>query len=232
MQPTIVDCERTQTAWNIAVARAGGGESWEDSGLAWSWQAHDQSLMLNFPRALEAAAIRRGVDFASDRGVRVIGAWLAADVEASPLEAAGFERGWEPWWMAGDLTAMPACTDERVSVTAHVPEYGPEGHRLLTLARDPDAHAWHAVARVEGELAGRAWSYATGDHAGVFDMDVWPAFQRRGLGRGLLRAVCRAARTAGAQIATLNATPAGEPLYAAEGFRRVGTGITYWHHLR
>jgi GNAT superfamily N-acetyltransferase len=63
-------------------------------------------------------------------------------------------------------------------------------------------------------------------------MDVWPDFRRRGLGRALLRAVCGAARTAGARFATLNATAEGEALYAAEGFGRVGTGITYWHHLR
>jgi hypothetical protein len=29
----------------------------------------------------------------------------------------------------------------------------------------------------------------------------------------------------------LNATPDGERLYSAEGFSRIGTGITYWHHL-
>ena len=55
------------------------------------------------------------------------------------------------------------------------------------------------------------------------------SFQRRGLGRALLRAACSAARTAGAQVVTLNATPQGEPIYAGEGFARLGTGITYWH---
>ena len=63
-------------------------------------------------------------------------------------------------------------------------------------------------------------------------MDVWPAFRRRGLGRSLLRAVCGAARTAGARFATLNATAEGELLYATEGFARLGTGMTYWRHLR
>jgi GNAT superfamily N-acetyltransferase len=232
VQATVVDCERMQAAWNLAIARAGGGEAWEDAGLEWSWQAHDHSVMLNFPRALDAAALRRGVDAARDRGACIIGAWLAADVDASPLEAAGFERGWEPWWMAADLTAIRDCDDDRVSVTAHVPEYGPEGQRLLRLAQDRDATAWHAVARVEGVLAGRAWSYAKGLHAGVYDMDVWPDFQRRGLGRALLRAVCSAARTAGAQVVSLNATPQGEAVYTGEGFTRIGTGITYWHHLR
>lgn len=147
-----------------------------------------------------------------DGAARIIGAWLAADVDAAPLEAAGFERGWEPRWMAVELAAIPACTDDRVSLTTDVPEYGPDGQRLLALGQGPDATAWHAVARVDGAFAGRAWSFASGPHAGVFDMDVWPGFRRRGLGRALLRAVCSAARTAGAQFATLNATGDGEPL--------------------
>ena len=67
--------------------------------------------------------------------------------------------------------------------------------------------------------------------AGICDMDVWPRFQRRGLGRALLRAVCGSARAAGARDAVLNATPDGERLYSTEGFVRIGNGITYWHHL-
>ncbi len=220
-----------QAAWNRAIALAGGGTCWEDAGLTWSWQAHDRQLMLNFPSTIDAAAVDRGVNAGRNLAARIIGAWLAADVDASPLEAAGFERGWEPWWMGAELTAIAACTDDRVSLTAEVSEYGPEGRRLLTLARGHGATAWHAVARVDGAFAGRAWSFATGPYAGVYDMDVWPAFRRRGLGRALLRAVCRAAGTAGAEFATLNATPEGEPLYASEGFARLGDGITYWHHL-
>jgi hypothetical protein len=60
------------------------------------------------------------------------------------FEAAGFERGWEPCWMAAELTAIPACTDDRVSLTADVPDYGPEGQRLRTLAEGRHATAWHA----------------------------------------------------------------------------------------
>jgi GNAT superfamily N-acetyltransferase len=232
VQPTVADCERVQATWNRAISRAGGGEYWEDAGLVWSWQAHDRQLMLNFPRTIDADAIRRGVDAGRDRSARIIGAWLAVGVDASPLEEAGFERGWEPCWMATELTAIPDCADDRVTLTADVPEYGPDGQRLLTLARGRHATAWHALARVDGMFAGRAWSLATSQHAGVFDMDVWPDFRRRGLGRALLRAVCSAARTAGARFATLNATAEGEPLYAAEGFARLGKGITYWRHLR
>jgi hypothetical protein len=53
--------------------------------------------------------------------------------------------------------------------------------------------------------------------------------RRRRAGYG--RMVCAAARDAGARAVVLNATPDGERLYWAEGFTRIGTGITYWHHL-
>ena len=154
-----------QAAWNAAVAIAGGGEVWDDAGLQWAWQPHNGHLMLNFPRAINAAAAQRGVMAARERGAHIIGAWLASDVDASALESAGFERGWEPWWMAADLESIAASDDGRVIITTEVPEYGPEGQRLLSLADAPDARAWHAVARVDGRFAGRAWAFAPRDIA-------------------------------------------------------------------
>ena len=231
MTATVADCEINQAAWNAAVAVAGGGEVWEDSGLRWAWQAHDGHLMLNFPRVIDAAAAQRGVQQARARGAHIVGAWLGAEVDASALEAVGFERGWEPWWMTAALEAIAEPDDERAEISADVPEYGPGGQRLLALAGRPEARAWHAVARVNGRVAGRAWAFAPDRIAGIYDMDVWPRFQRRGLGRALLRAVCGSARAAGARDAVLNATPDGERLYSAEGFVRIGNGITYWHHL-
>ena len=228
---SVADCEITQAAWNAAVAIAGGGEVWEAGGLRWSWQAHDGHLMLNFPRAIDAAAAQQGVMAARKRGACVVGAWLARDVDPSPLEAVGFERGWEPWWMTASLEAVADPDDDRVTITTEVPEYGPAGQRLLSLADARRARAWHAIARVDGQFAGRGWAFAPRDIAGIYDMDVWPAFQRRGLGRALLQRLCASARAAGAQAAVLNATPDGERLYSAEGFVRIGTGITYWHHL-
>jgi GNAT superfamily N-acetyltransferase len=62
-------------------------------------------------------------------------------------------------------------------------------------------------------------------------MGVWEPFRRRGFGTGLLYAVCAAARDAGARHAVLNATPEGKLLYSARGFRQIGEGITWWHHL-
>lgn len=231
MPATVAECELNQTQWNLAVAVAGGGSVWVDRGLQWSWQAHDGQLALNFPRAIDAPGAMRGVEFARERGAEVVGAWLSPETDATTLEAVGFERGWEPWWMAAQLDAIHEPDDPRAALSAEVPEYGPNGQRLLSLARGGEPRAWHAVARVDGQFAGRAWSLLAGDVAGVYDMTVWPQFQRRGLGRALLRTLCSAARVAGATRVVLNATAVGEPLYSAEGFVHVGRGITYWHHL-
>lgn len=231
MAGTVLDCERNQAAWNAAVAIAGGGEVWEDNGLSWSWQPHNRHLMLSFPDTIDVDGARRGVDAARSREACIVGAWLSGDVDASGLLSVGFERGWEPWWMTADLEAVARPDDPRVTITAEVPEYEDEDRRLLSMAAAVGARAWHAVARQDDRFAGRAWSFAPERIAGIYDMDVWPAFQRRGLGRALLRAVCWSAKSAGASLAVLNATPDGERLYRAEGFVRVGTGITYWHHL-
>ena len=88
--------------------------------------------------------------------------------------------------------------------------------------------AWYAAAYDEGRFAGRAWSF-TGEEglAGIFDMEVWPPFRRRGLGTGLLTTVGAAS---GARRAVLNATLEGKLLYEKCGFREIGEGITYWRH--
>jgi GNAT superfamily N-acetyltransferase len=133
--------------------------------------------------------------------------------------------------MAAPLETIRQPDDTRAQLSTDVPEYGPNGQRLLSLARGDQPRAWHAVARVDGHFAGRAWILVAGDVAGVYDMDVSPQSQRRGLGRALLRTVCAAARAAGATRVVLNATAVGKPLYSAENFLHIGRGITYWNHL-
>ena len=229
MPVTVADCQRNQSAWNSAVAGR-GGEVWEDGGLHWSWHAHDGQLMLNFPLRIDVAEARRGVEAARARGARIIGAWLAPDVDASALEAVGFERGWEPWWMAAQLSEIAPSDDERVALCSKVPEYGEAGRQLLALATVRPAApgmpspAWMALLQgAHGRLPRR-------DTAGIYDMEVWPRFRRKGRARALLRTVCGAARAAGARSAVLNASPDGERVYLAEGFAHIGKGITYWHH--
>lgn len=235
---TVADCERVQADWFRFRATELGGDVWEDDGATWTDGPDGLNLM--FPRRISAAAVGRALDRARERGDGIVGAWLSPDVDPAVLADAGFERGWSPWWMTAELSAVPRLADPRVSVehdSLDYAEHDPGYRAQLALTRLEPARCWYAAARMaDGRFAGRAWSFfdpAAGKPlAGVFDMDVWPPFRRQGLGRALLSAVCAAAAEAGARHAVLNATPEGRHLYRTCGFTRIGDGITWWHHLR
>ncbi|MEZ0446525.1 GNAT family N-acetyltransferase [Cellulomonas sp. ICMP 17802] len=213
MTVTVADCERVQTSWFQLRSQVLGSGSWEDDGLTWA----NGDLM--FPRVIDPAALARGVERARSEGASIVGAWLGLDVDPRPLAAAGFKKGWAPWWMAGPIDlGLPA--DPRVELRKDAP--GADG-------RPP--RAWFAAARQGGQAAGGAWAHLVDDLAGVFDVEVPEPFQRRGLGTGLMQAVCAAAASAGARQVVLNSTPAGYALYRRCGLQRIGTGITWWLHL-
>jgi GNAT superfamily N-acetyltransferase len=231
---TVADCQRVQTNWFRLRAEACGGAVWADGPLTWTAGPDGQNLM--FPTAMTTAAVLRGVDRARDRGPPIVGAWLDLDVDPTPLAEAGFTRGWSPWWMTADLSELGDGLDPRVELQLDSDDYQGEWADqglLLAVARRQPTRAWYAAAYADPgrRFAGRAWSFLDGDLAGVFDMGVWPPFRRRGLGTGLLHAVCAAARRAGARHAVLNATPEGKLLYTARGFTQIGEGVTWWRHL-
>jgi GNAT superfamily N-acetyltransferase len=209
----IRDCEAAQAAWFGARASE-RGRAWSDEGHDWYFIADDRHLHLLFPEALDAAAVARGVDEA--RRLRAtVGVWLRPETDPRVLADAGFEHGWQPWWMVAELASVPAATDPRVRVEA------------------PTPGRWTAVASEDGASFGVATAHLGTPHtAGIFDMGVYPQWQRQGVGSALLSAVCAAAAGAGATSAALNATPEGERLYSRRGFVRVGDGETWWLHRR
>lgn len=240
----VEDCERVQTSWFRAQAEVLGGQSWEDGALTWTDSPEGLNLM--FPGELDTAALRRGVRQALDRGRSSVGVWLNACVDASALRECGFDRGWTIRWMTAPLAAVAVGEgdrDGRIELQTDTLDYDGEYSEyrgLLKLARQEPQVAWYAAAYTQPAssarwFAGRAWSYYDGGPhgiAGVFDMEVWPRFRRRGLGTGLLRTVCSAAREAGASQVMLNATDEGSLLYRTCGFTPIGEGITWWLHLR
>ncbi|WP_344669656.1 GNAT family N-acetyltransferase [Catenulispora yoronensis] len=225
-----------------------GGESWDDGALTWTDGPDGLNLM--FPRELDTAAVRHGVQIALARGRSSVGVWLNTGVDASALRECGFERGWAIRWMAASLAAVVADggdRDGRVELQTTTLDYEGEhadyGDRLRLTRQEPSV-AWYAAAYNRPadvrpsdrprRFAGRAWSFYDGGAdgiAGVFDMEVWPRFRRRGLGTALLRTVCSAAREAGASRVVLNATEEGSLLYRSCGFTTIGEGITWWLHL-
>lgn len=181
------------------------------------------SLTISFPRSIAEGTLEAAI--AATRP-RIAGCWLTglyrARAAERALEAAGFERGWQPHWMAG--ATAPARTDARVEHTASVPEYDALGQALLTMPR-----SFHYVARVDGRLAGRAWLHLAGRTAGIYDVEVWLG-GRTGIGTALTRAAMADAPRLGSPEVVLNATPEGTALYEALGFRSLGWGMTWWRH--
>ena len=230
---TVADCQRVQTNWFRFRAETCGGAVRTDGPL--TWIDGPDGLNLMFPTEMSTTGVLRGVEHARDRGLAIVGAWLARDVDTAPLAAAGFTPGWSPWWMAADLAGLPKDADPRVELQVESTDYDeyPDQGALLAVARRQPVRAWYAAAYTPQakRFAGRAWSFLDDDFAGVFDMDVWEPFRRRGYGTGLLGTVCAAARRAGARHAVLNATPEGKLLYDACGFTQIGEGITWWCHL-
>lgn len=198
------------------------------------WAHEPDAAYLLFPKRIDPDALARGLTRVRPSNV-IVGAWLATDVDATPLSDAGFGRGWSPWWMTSRIANLDAPHDERIELkddsTDYTGEFASYGDNLA-LVRARPKRTWYAAAYAEPgrRFAGHAWSHLVGDLAGVFDMSVWPPFRRQGLGTGLLHAVCAAAAKAGATDAVLNATPEGKKLYETCGFTQIGEGITWWLH--
>jgi GNAT superfamily N-acetyltransferase len=229
----VADCERAQTSWYVTCARLLGGETWSEGGITWARSRRHADLL--FPAVIDPAALRAGLARARLPGF-MVGAWLSLDVDPSPLAAVGFERGWAPWWMTASIADVGGTTDPRVVLREESSDYRGEHAdygEMLAVARGRPKRTWYAAAYAppDARFAGHAWSHLAGDGvAGIFDMGVWPPFQRQGLGTSLLRLVCAAAGEAGAEHAVLNATPEGKLLYETCGFRQIGEGITWWLH--
>jgi hypothetical protein len=230
---------RNHTSWMTRAAEATGGAVVRTKDLTWTAPAPGGEAMLLFPKGTtSAAALDEMIADVRERGARGIGCWATGlepfDDLAERLMERDFEWGWQPHWMAIDLARLPLDDeDPRVSLADEVPEYDGYGAALLTLARARPQRSWHALARVDGAFAGRAWAHVDEDElgsAGIYDVDVWRRHRRRGIGRAVTLAVCRAAADAGARVATLNATGEGELLYRALGFRSLGLGQTWWRH--
>ncbi|MFC4243888.1 GNAT family N-acetyltransferase [Gryllotalpicola reticulitermitis] len=225
-------CERVQTDWFQLRAERLGGTVWDDGPLHWTDGPDGQNLM--FPRSIPLDAVERGVERARANGHELVGCWVENDTDASPLAELGFERGWSPWWMTASLERISQSIDPRVHLGALPGDVSDEqgGYgRLLELAQIEPDRTFYAAARVDGVLAGHAWSFMSGENAGIFDLDVWPPFRRTGLGAGLLHAVVAAAREAGAKTAIIGTSPQGALIYRAQGFTRIGQGSTWWLEL-
>jgi len=86
---------------------------------------------------------------------------------------------------------------------------------------DPPGTLIRFTGRIGGTLAGTAALLGRHGVAGLYVITVRPEFRRRGIGTALTAAALAAARDRGLTVATLHATPDGEPVYRRMGFTEV-----------
>ncbi len=90
------------------------------------------------------------------------------------------------------------------------------------------AEGWHAfTAYVDGVAAASAQVVIDGACGGLYYIATSDEQRRRGLGEAVTRHAASVAASAGCTIATLQASPMGQPVYERIGFRRAGFYRTY-----
>jgi ribosomal protein S18 acetylase RimI-like enzyme len=77
------------------------------------------------------------------------------------------------------------------------------------------------VVRDGGQVVSTAIGYVLDGTVGVFNVATPPGFRRRGFGAAVTAAAVRDGLAAGAELAWLQASPDGEPVYRRLGFRDV-----------
>ena len=234
---TIAGCQRLQRAWFAAMAQATGGRTFSTHECDWIWLPARRELMLMFPTSISPAGLRPGLAEGVRLGARTVGVWLNGAVRGHELASFGFEQGWQPWWMSAPAEALTGLDRGDAAITSDVPEYSGALAVELAIARTEPVRAWHALARVDGEPAGAAYSFYDGTAGdakavgGIFNMEVLPQYRRRGVGTTLLATAGQRAAAAGARELALNATPEGFRLYSRYGFDLIGRGQTWRLHL-
>ena len=192
------------------------------------------AVLYDEPRPLLAALdeLDRRYD---DAGVRAWTVWThpGDTATAEALHAAGHAHDGEPMLMgaglaelglepradlprvrSNDWAALARCNDAAYGIAP--------GTFAVALGgiRDPAARAY--VALDDGEPVAACGTVLHDGDANVLFVATVPAAQRRGLASELMRHALREARAAGASTTTLEASAAGEPVYARMGYRSLG----------
>ncbi len=172
----------------------------------------------------------------ADAGIAAFTVWVEPADEAAlvpELERRGHRRDGQPMLQVAELADLDLGTAEGAPLDLEpAPSFGllgelnerawrmPEGTlapAFAGLGADPAARVW--IARSEGRPASGLMIQIVGGDAYVTLVATAPEAQGHGLGRRLLARALRECKEAGCTTTTLEASAAGEPIYARMGYR-------------
>jgi GNAT superfamily N-acetyltransferase len=117
---------------------------------------------------------------------------------------------------------------DHVAVAAEAFDWAPSDLGTVFTPSLLSVEGWRAyVAYVDGEPAATAQVYVRGAVAGLYYVGTAGRFRRRGLGEAITRHAVAAAFAQGCEIASLQASPMGRPVYERIGFETVAEYATY-----
>jgi GNAT superfamily N-acetyltransferase len=238
-----------QAEWMLRTGEAAGGSVHRERGATWC--VSPAGAALTFPELTHARLLGLLPQFLSAARrseAREASCWSLLPTEPAELqdelERAGFHEGWQAHWMAIEVdarTRVSAPDDVEIGLApaTWAPTALPWDAAGLARVRSVLAAArprrvWHLGAWRGGRPVGHALVNVTDGRlgvAGIYDMGVAEDERRRGIGRALTASALQLAASQGCAAATLNATPDGELLYRAAGFRSVGVAQTWWLDL-
>ncbi len=163
-------------------------------------------------RDLSAAAAAAGLHCAYEMPAMVLG----ERVQELPLPAGAELRAVE--------TEQQLLEYWRVAASAYAslgfpPELFEANRRTQVFLEDQQALAF--LAYLDGEPVSIAMTLVNHGVAGIYWVGSLERARGRGLGRAVTAAACNAGFELGAEIASLQASPMGEPIYSAIGFERI-----------
>jgi GNAT superfamily N-acetyltransferase len=99
-----------------------------------------------------------------------------------------------------------------------------------SLGLDGDVPFRHYLALLEGQAVGTASLFLGKESAGLYNVEVIPAMQKRGIGTALTLVPFRDARAAGYRVSVLGPSPEGYNMYVRLGFV-LHKGVDDWYTL-
>ena len=94
----------------------------------------------------------------------------------------------------------------------------PREQLYISLGLDGDQPLRHYVARVDGEPVGGLSLFLGREAAGIYNVEVAPAKQRRGVGTAMTRVVLEEAGKLGYRVGVVGPTPESRSMYERLGF--------------
>jgi GNAT superfamily N-acetyltransferase len=226
-------------------ALAKGGTARRESGFSWTYRPAEQCGDILFPKLPNDTAVFDAMlGFYQTHPVRNLGCWSLSPPQTPDLDvlllARGFQPGWNPCWMALEISQIRASfitpadllikpdNETLLHTITGLPYAGIDNPGNINLRQQNPEQLQRFVALKHGRVVAQTLLLLSGGVAGIYNVGVVPEFRGQGIGKAIVTAACLHAFQKGYHYATLNANSMGRPVYEQLNFKWINDGLTWW----